>query len=411
MPGGRGRPPCTVRLDYNSGSTMASSTSPSAGQNAARPGLTQQLNQFWQRVTDGLELNQLWTQFHSDARASYRMYQRDYGARAQQETQPRGFFHKALEFLWAILEKLSPARRVLLLVGLAFLILPGSEFSHLGKSGEVEVVEISFHSAAAALLFILLMLEVSDRVVMKRDLEIARDIQSWLLPSTPPLVPGLAIAFATRPANTVAGDYYDVFARPGTAPAESRFLLAVADVAGKSIPAALLMATFQASLKTLSALPCSLAELATGMNKYACSNSQGGLRFTTAFLAEFDPVTRALTYINAGHNAPILRRGAGAVDRLTIGGLPFGILPAAGYESGSLILQAGDWLAIYTDGVIEAMNQRDEEYGEQRLLQVLNAGTATAPDEMLRRVVGDVDAFVGATPQHDDITCLLVKVG
>jgi hypothetical protein len=395
-------------LNYNPDSTMASSTSPPAGQHSR---LSTQLNQFWQRVTDGLELNQLWTQFHTDARASYRFYQRDYGARARQETQPRGFFHTVQEFLWAILEKLSPARRVLLLLGIVFLILPGAGFSHMGKSGEVEVVEISFHFYAGILLFIVLMLEVSDRVVMKRDLEIARDIQSWLLPSTPPAVPGLAIAFATRPANTVAGDYYDVFARPTMVPGESRFLLAVADVAGKSIPAALLMATFQASLKTLSAVPCSLAQLVTGMNQYACNNSQGGLRFTTAFLAEFDPASRTLTYINAGHNTPILRRSAGTVERLTIGGLPLGIMTGASYESGSLVLHEGDWLVIYTDGVVEAMNQRDEEYGEQRLLQVLNAGAATAPDEMLRRLMSDVDAFVGPTPQHDDITCLLVKVG
>jgi phosphoserine phosphatase RsbU/P len=387
---------------------MSSSPSSTAGQS---PGLKTQLNQFWQRVTDGLELDQLWTQFHTEARASYRLYQRDYGARARQETQPRGVFHTVLEFLWAILEKLSPARRVLLLFGILFLILPGAGFSHAGKSGEVEVVEVSFHFWAGVLFFVVLMLEVSDRVVMKRDLEIARDIQSWLLPSTPPPVPGMTIAFATRPANTVAGDYYDVFARPGTVPDETRFLLAVADVAGKSIPAALLMATFQASLKTLSAIPCSLADLVRGMNQYACNNSQGGLRFTTAFLAEFDPVSQTLTYINAGHNTPILRRSAGAIERLTIGGLPLGILAGANYESGSLVLQAGDWLAIYTDGVVEAMNQRDEEYGEQRLVQVLNVGAATTPAEMLRRVISDVDAFVGATPQHDDITCLLVKVG
>jgi sigma-B regulation protein RsbU (phosphoserine phosphatase) len=385
-----------------------SSPSSATGQS---PGIKAQLNQFWQRVTDGLELNQLWAQFHTEARASYRLYQRDYGARARQETQPRGVFHTVLEFLWAILEKLSPARRVLLLFGILFLLLPGAGFSHMGKSGEVEVVEVSFHFWAGILFFIVLMLEVSDRVVMKRDLEIARNIQSWLLPSSPPPVPGMTISFATRPANTVAGDYYDVFARPGTGPDESRFLLAVADVAGKSIPAALLMATFQASLKTLSAVPCSLAELVNGMNQYACNNSQGGLRFTTAFLAEFNPVSRELTYINAGHNTPILRRSAGSVERLTIGGLPLGILAAARYESGSTILQDGDWLAIYTDGVIEAMNQRDEEYGEQRLVQVLNTNAATTPDEMLRRVMSDVDAFVGPTAQHDDITCLLVKVG
>jgi phosphoserine phosphatase RsbU/P len=387
---------------------MASFPSPPAAQ---RPSITAQLKQFWQRVTDGLELNQLWTQFHTDARASYRFYQRDYGARARQETQPPGFFHTVLEFLWAILEKLSPARRVLLLLGIVFLIIPGAGFSHMMKSGEVEVVEVSFHFWAGVLLFVVLMLEVSDRVVMKRDLEIARDIQTWLLPATPPQVPGLAIAFATRPANTVAGDYYDVFARPAAVPGETRFLLAVADVAGKSIPAPLLMATFQASLKTLSAVHCTLAELVTGMNQYASTNSQGGLRFTTAFLAEFDPVSRMLTYINAGHNAPILRRNSGAVERLSIGGLPLGIMAGAKYESGNVLLQAGDWLAIYTDGVIEAMNQRDEEYGEQRLIGVLNAGVATEPAQMLRRVMSDVDLFVGPTAQYDDITCLLVKVG
>jgi sigma-B regulation protein RsbU (phosphoserine phosphatase) len=170
------------------------------------------------------------------------------------------------------------------------------------------------------------------------------------------------------------------------------------------------MATFQASLKTLSVTPCSLAELVAGMNQYACSNSQSGLRFTTAFLAEFTPANRGLTYINAGHNAPILRRSSGTIERLTNGGVPFGILPAAPYQSGNVTLQPGDWLVIFTDGVVEAMNIRGEEYGEERLLQVLSAGAATTPDELLRRIMGDLDAFVGATPQHDDITCLLLKV-
>ena len=197
------------------------------------------------------------------------------GRGRRQETQPHGFFHTVLEFLWAILEKLSPARRVLLLVGIVFLIFPGGGFSHQGKAGAVEVVEFDFHFYGGIVLFILLMLEVSDRVVMKRDLEIARDIQSWLLPATPPQVPGLAIAFATRPANTVAGDYYDVFARPATASGETRFLLAVADVAGKSIPAALLMATFQASLKTLSATSLLAGRTGHG-NEPVCLHQQPG---------------------------------------------------------------------------------------------------------------------------------------
>jgi len=219
----------------------------------------------------------------------------------------------------------------------------------------------------------------------------------------------MTMAFATRPANTVAGDYYDVFARPrpGDAPL---FLFAVADVAGKSIPAALLMATFQAGLKTLSATPCSFVELVAGMNRYASTNSQDGRRFTTAFLAEYDSHTRALTYINAGHNTPILRHSSGAIERLSNGGVPLGILADAPYQSGTVTLQSGDWLVIFTDGVVEALNTKGEEYEEPRLLNVLQNGITATPEELLRRLMTDLDAFVGTTPQHDDVTCMLIKV-
>ncbi len=376
---------------------------------AKRPGILARLDRFWQRVTDGLELSQLWKQFSTDARASYRLYQKDFEAQSPAATRRSGFWHTAQGFAWAILEKLTPARRVLLLLGFLLLVFPGGSFSHRNKAGQVEVIEFDLHFVGGALLFVLLMLEIADRVVMKRDLEIARDIQKWLLPAVPPQVPGLSLAFATRPANTVAGDFYDVFPRP-TAESQPHFLLAVADVAGKSIPAALLMATFQASLKTLSSVPCSLVELVRGMNRYATSNSQGGLRFTTAFLAEFDPASRALTYVNAGHNAPILRRTSGAIERLSSGGLPLGIQADAAYQSGTVSLEAGDWLLIFTDGLVEALNAKNEEYDEPRLLNMLQLGINATPEELLRRIMSDLDAFAGATPQHDDVTCLLVKV-
>jgi sigma-B regulation protein RsbU (phosphoserine phosphatase) len=253
------------------------------------------------------------------------------------------------------------------------------------------------------------MLEIADRVVMKRDLQIAREIQTWLLPGAPPQIPGLEIAYSTRPANTVAGDYYDVFPRPGKTPEENRVIFAVADVAGKSIPAAMLMATFQASLKTLSTTPASLPELAAGMNQYACSNSQGGLRFTTAFLAEYDPARRLFTYINAGHNQPILRRNGGLIERLDVGGLPLGIQADAKYESASVVLASGDWLVIFTDGLVEAVNASDEEYGEAKLLVLLEKAGSTNPQELLNRLMAGLDLFVGNTPQHDDVTCMLLK--
>jgi sigma-B regulation protein RsbU (phosphoserine phosphatase) len=280
---------------------------------------------------------------------------------------------------------------------------------YVGEGGKEFAIEIDLHFWAAMLLLLLLILEIADRVVMKRDLQIAREIQTWLLPGTPPQIPGLTIAYATRPANTVAGDYYDVFPRPGKTNEENRVVLAVADVAGKSIPAAMLMATFQASLKTLSTAHVPLPELAANMNRYACTNSQGGLRFTTAFLAEYDPVTRRLAYINAGHNNPILRRASGQIERLDMGGLPFGIMPDVSYQSGTVTLAPGDWLVIFTDGLVEAENARTEDYGEVRLMAAIEAAKSFSPAELLKRMMTELDLFVGNTPQHDDVTCMLLK--
>jgi sigma-B regulation protein RsbU (phosphoserine phosphatase) len=368
------------------------------------------LHRFWRRVTDGLEVSQLWSQFESEARTSYRLYSRDVEAKTPDGLTHGGRnLHIVKEFFWAVFEKLSPARRVLLLLALILLVVPHAAIEYTGHAGNVEAVEFDNHFWAALLLLLLLMLEIADRVVMKRDLQIAREIQTWLLPGVPPQIPGLAIAYATRPANTVAGDYYDVFPRPGRTNEDNRVVLAVADVAGKSIPAAMLMATFQASLKTLSSAQVALPELASNMNRYACSNSQGGLRFTTAFLAEYDPIRRTLDYINAGHNNPILRRASGQIERLDVGGLPFGILPDTKYDSASITLAPEDWLIIFTDGLVEAENARQEDYGEARLLTAIEAGKSVEPQEMLKRLMAEVDLFVGNTPQHDDVTCMLLK--
>ena len=385
--------------------------SPPSGQSPAQPiPLGMRFQNFWRRVTEGLEVSQLWSQFESEARASYRLYSKDVAAKTPEGLTDRGRrIHVIKEFFWAVFEKLSPARRVLLLLSLIFLIIPHSAFQVSGENGKVYAVEFDLHFWAALLLLLLLTLEIADRVVMKRDLQIAREIQTWLLPGAPPQIPGIAIAYATRPANTVAGDYYDVFPRPGKTNEENRVVLAVADVAGKSIPAAMLMATFQASLKTLSTALVALPELASNMNRYACTNSQGGLRFTTAFLAEYDPVTRRLDYINAGHNNPILRRASGQIERLDIGGLPYGIQPEAKYESGTVTLAPGDWLIIFTDGLVEAENVRQEEYGEARLLIALDAAKSLEPADLLKRLMIELGLFVGNTPQHDDVTCMLLK--
>jgi len=362
---------------------------------------------FWQRVTEGLELHVLWTQFQSEARASYGLISQDVDWKAiEGQTGWRRYWKIAQAFFWALFMKLTPARRVLFLAAIAFLAIGSFRFQFEGTSAS-----LNLSGVGVVALILLLVLELTDRVTMKRDLEIAREIQRWLVPAKPPEVPGADIAFATRPANTVAGDYYDVFYRAAdaAAPGDLRLLLVVADVAGKSVPAALLMATFQASLQTLSAARTSLAELVAGLNRYACAHSLGGLRFTTAFIAELDPATRALSYICAGHNAPVLRHVTGGIERLDAGGLPFGIDTQAPYELGRAQLSRGDLLVIFTDGLVEAVDVRGEEYGEGRLLEMLNTVPGESAAETQRFIMQSVDTFVGATRQHDDITCLILR--
>jgi sigma-B regulation protein RsbU (phosphoserine phosphatase) len=133
------------------------------------------------------------------------------------------------------------------------------------------------------------------------------------------------------------------------------------------------------------------------------------LRFTTAFIGEYEPATRSLTYINAGHNHPILRRKSGAVERLDAGGLPLGIKADGAYETGSATLNPGDWLVVFTDGVVEAVNEPGVEYGEERLIGLLNTGADIPPVNMLSRIMVNLDSFVGTTPQQDDITCVVIK--
>jgi phosphoserine phosphatase RsbU/P len=389
---------------------MSSTPAGAAGSTSSPPTSGKRpLREFWRRVTEGRQIEDLWSQFASDARATYGFYSKE----VDWDTVDKGSKWKrplrAIKALFmSLLMKLSPARRVLLLLALLFLVLSG-----LGiQGGDKEVVQIKFEVLAALLLFLLLALELADRVTMKRDLEIAREIQSWLVPSAPPVVPGAQIAFATRPQNTVAGDYYDAFFRgkaDGTG-GQGRLLLVVADVAGKSIPAGLLMATFQASLHALATLPTSVGELVTGLNDYACGHSLDGRRFTTALLAEMDPASRELSYISAGHNAPILLRASGRIERLQAGGLPLGIDAKAVYETGSLRLEHGDTLVVFTDGVVEAENDSEKDFGEQRLLETIQQGRAPDAATMLKNIMSSVDSFVGTARQHDDITCLVLRI-
>ncbi len=374
----------------------ATSSGPSA---SARERYSTRLSNFWQRVSEGRQIDDLWTQFAADARASYGFYGSDIDwVEIKKLPRWRQPFHVAKHFFWALLLKLTPARRVLLLIAIVMLLLSGSSF-----------LDIRFEFLAAALFLLLLSLELADKVTMKRDLEIAREIQTWLVPSSPPEVPGAEIAFASRPQNSVAGDYYDAFFATAAAAEGGKLMLVIADVAGKSIPAALLMATLQASLRTIAGEGAPLTDLVLRLNHYACAHSLDGRRFTTAVFAEYEPATRRLRYVNAGHNAPILRRANGDMEKLDIGGVPLGIDFAAAYETSAKDLRPGDAVIFFTDGVVEAFDESSEEFGDGRWLAAIRSLPQISAQESLQFLMTTVDAFVGATRQSDDITCMIFR--
>jgi serine phosphatase RsbU (regulator of sigma subunit) len=363
------------------------------------------VRQFWQRVSEGRQIDDLWLQFVADARSSYGFYGRDVDwEEIHKLPRWRRPLHVAKQFFWALVLKLTPARRVLLLIALVLMLLSSSS----APAGHNTVFEIRFEGIAALLFLLLLSLELADKVTMKRDLEIAREIQTWLVPSQPPEVAGANIAFATRPQNSVAGDYYDAF-YPNPEERE-RLMVVIADVAGKSVPAALLMATLQASLRTIAGENAALADLVARLNRYACAHSLNGLRFTTAVLSEYNPLSRNLTYVNAGHNAPILRRANGTLETLAVGGLPLGIRSDGNYETASLELRPGDALIFFTDGVVEAFNESGEEFGNERWLSAIRNLPDWDAQQTLQFLMKRVDEFVGATRQSDDITCMVFRI-
>jgi sigma-B regulation protein RsbU (phosphoserine phosphatase) len=385
---------------------MASSAPPAPGASEPRPARFTRLSNFWQRVSEGRRIDDLWSQFAADARSSYGFYGKDVDwDEVNQLPRWKRPFPVAKQLFWAMMNKLTPARRVLLLIALALLVISGFQF----EVSHNNTVEIKAEFFSAILFLLLLSLELADKITMKRDLEIAREIQAWLVPSTPPTIPSAEVAFYTRAQNSVAGDYYDAFYPTADASAGGKLMLVMADVAGKSVPAALLMATLQASLRTIASEGLPLTQLVTRLNHYACAHSLGGQRFTTAVLAEYDPATRHLAYVNAGHNSPVILRADSSTERLESGSLPLGITPEVTFPSTEITLQPGDTLVLFTDGVVEAFNASGEEFSDNRWLNIIRGLPNLNAQQTLQLLMKSVEDFVGATRQSDDITCLVLR--
>jgi sigma-B regulation protein RsbU (phosphoserine phosphatase) len=249
--------------------------------------------------------------------------------------------------------------------------------------------------------------EVAKRERLNREVEIAREVQERLFPQKLPVIAGLDYAGHCRPALGVGGDYYDFLALP-----RGNLGIAIGDVSGKGIAAALMMASLQASLRSeATRAPENLAAAVANINRLVYEASASN-RYATFFYGQYDPAQGKFDFVNAGHNPPMLFRLAdgGTVTRLEPGGTVIGLLEDAHYLQGSVRISPGDVLVAFTDGISEAMNLADEEWGEERLIDVIQGCHAKTAQEVLECIFAAATQFAGAAPQHDDMTLVVLRV-
>lgn len=272
--------------------------------------------------------------------------------------------------------------------------------------------------------------EMVERKKIEQELELAASIQDGLFPETLPALEGYDVAARNRPARWCGGDYYDVLpVEARDADGNKSFLFCVADVSGKGLPASLLMSNMQATFRALLGRVSSLVELATRTNELLHATTPSN-KFVTAILLELTPATGEVKYVNAGHGDCMLLRGSvdgneengnidnngSTVERLEATGLPLGMMSpemlemlGKGYEEKYVQLRAGDLLALYSDGVTEAYDEAENEWGDERLLACLRHVNEQPASAVVARVIEDLDRFAGDAPQHDDITMMVIK--
>jgi sigma-B regulation protein RsbU (phosphoserine phosphatase) len=244
--------------------------------------------------------------------------------------------------------------------------------------------------------------ESLEKERLERELSVAATIQRNILPDKPPTIENLEIAATTLPSRFVGGDHYDFIQRGNS------YVFTVADVSGKGIPAALLVSTLHATQKALLDTDQSPESLVSKISE-SIYNSSTSNKFITYFLINYIPEEKRIVTINAGHNPPLIISEDGVLRKLTKGGLVLGLMPKVVYESEETPIKPGDLLVTFTDGVTEAMDVDDEEYGDERLEALILANRTKSAQEIFDIVMSDVQEFAKGAPQHDDITLVIFK--
>ncbi len=245
--------------------------------------------------------------------------------------------------------------------------------------------------------------EALEKQAMERELEVAATIQRDILPRSLPRIEGLAIDILARPARQVGGDYYTFIEREGA------LSLCVGDVAGKSLPAAILVSALHAALQLLFDEGRDLGEIATELNRHI-HHWSSDTKFITLILATVDREHGLIRFVNAGHNPGYLVDGDGSMEELKSHGLPIGLMGDSRYSAQTRALAPGTLIVLYSDGITEADNEAGDEYGNERLEAVLRANASATVQEIRRAIETDLETFVGSAAQRDDQTLVLVRV-
>jgi phosphoserine phosphatase RsbU/P len=370
---------------------------------------------FFDAFTHGLTTQEVERLFTRDTPDAYRFFARhiDLKALEQLPWHKRAFTHLRLLFL-AFTLKLTPARRAIYGMALLCTFIGVIElwqgFHWLLLPHPVFVEGTLWLLAGFLMVNLLVLLEVADRLSLKNDLEIAREIQQAMLPKAAFQAEGIEAFGMTRPANTVGGDFYDVIPLQ-----DGQVLVTLGDVAGKGSPAALLMALLLAMLRTLVDEGLEPAELVRRLNVQVMKQAPS-TRFITLFLGVFDPRTGELTYVNAGQNPPLLRRAAGAArsaatpcEWLREGGVALGMFDRSQYLVGRTTLNPLDVLVMYSDGITEAENGMGQPFDEQGLLQVVDAKSWGTAKELGWATFEAVERHTDQRRLLDDLTVLVLR--
>jgi len=295
----------------------------------------------------------------------------------------------------SLLLKLSPGRRLALLLALVLSLLGWTRFD-VGAE-----FQFDFRPWGFAILLIVLMLELKDKLLAKDEIQVARKVQLALLPHADPNIPGWGVWSSSRPANDVGGDLVDYVPMDGF-----RHGVALGDVAGKGLGAALLSAKLQATLRALIPQAPSLDELGLRVNTIL---HQDGIdnRYATLFYTELEHDSGQLRYLNAGHNPAFIIRES-STEQLRASSYPLGMLPQANYEESTAFLGPGDAVLIYSDGLTEAMNQHGEEFGLARVEAMLPRLWNRHPDDIGKAILVEVDRFLGDARASDDLSIVVI---